>query len=46
MDAGLLDVLHDRADHHLLAVADGIDIHLDGGAQETIQQTPAIPPTL
>ena len=38
MDPGLLDVLHDGADHHLPAIADGVDIHLDGGAQETIQQ--------
>jgi hypothetical protein len=36
--AGLLDVLHDAADQHLLAVADRVDVDLDGVVQEAVQQ--------
>ena len=38
MDAGLLDVLHDAADHDFFAVANGIDVNLDGVVQETVEQ--------
>ena len=38
MDAGLLDVLHDAADHDVLAVAYCIDVDLDRVVQEAIQQ--------
>src|SRR5690606_27695854 len=40
--AGLLDVLHDRADHHLLAVAHGIHVHLDGAVEEVVEQHRAV----
>ncbi len=33
MHARLLDMLHDTADEHVLAVGDGIDIDLGGVAQ-------------
>ena len=36
---GLLDVLHDRADEHLAgAVADGVDVDLDGVLEEAVDQ--------
>jgi hypothetical protein len=38
MDAGLLDVFHDRADHARLAVGDAIDIDFDRVFQEAIDQ--------
>ena len=38
MHTGLLDVLHDPADDHTLAVADGIDVYLDRVRQETVDQ--------
>ena len=38
MHTRLLDVLHDRADHHLLAVTDGIDVDLDCLIEEMIEQ--------
>jgi hypothetical protein len=38
MHAGLLDVLHDGANDHLLAVAHRIDVDLDRRTQKTIQQ--------
>ena len=38
MDARLLDVLHDAADHHLLAIADCVDVHLDGVTEKTVHQ--------
>ncbi len=38
MDAGLLDVLHDAADVHGLAVAHRVDVHLDGTFQEAVEQ--------
>ena len=40
--AGLLDVLHDAADQHVLAVADRIDVHLDGDVEEAIEQHRAV----
>ena len=49
VDAGLLDVLHDAADHHLGAVADAVDVDLDRVVEEAVQQhrrllaTPAPP---
>ena len=30
MDAGFLDVLHDAADEHVLAIGEAIDVDLDG----------------
>ena len=38
MHARLFDVFHDAADQHVLAVADGIDVHFDGEIQESIEQ--------
>ena len=38
MDTGLLDMLHDAADEHPLAVSDAIDIDLDGIVQEAVKQ--------
>ena len=38
MHACLLDVLHDTANHHIGAIADAIDIHLNGIIQETVKQ--------
>ncbi|MNK62475.1 hypothetical protein D3C87_816560 [compost metagenome] len=38
VDTGLLDVLHDAADDHVHAVADGVHVHLGGVVQEAIQQ--------
>ena len=38
MDAGLLDMLHDAADHHPLAVGQGIHIHLGGIVEEAVEQ--------
>ena len=43
MDAGLLNVLHDRTDHHLLTIAHQVDVDLDGGIKEIIQQYRAVP---
>ncbi|RMU21617.1 hypothetical protein ALP35_05604 [Pseudomonas savastanoi pv. glycinea] len=42
MNARLLDVLHDRANHHVSPVADRIDVHLDGTVQEVVQQHRAV----
>ena len=42
MDAGLLDVLHDAADDDFLAVADRIDVDLDGEVEESVEQDRAI----
>jgi hypothetical protein len=36
--AGLLDVLHDAADHHLLAVGQRIDVDLGGVVEEAVEQ--------
>ena len=38
MDAGLLDVLHHPADHHGLAVGNGVDVDLDRALEEPIDQ--------
>ena len=38
MHAGLLDVLHDAADQHFLAVADRVDVDLDRVVQEAVEQ--------
>ena len=38
MDACLLDVLHDRADHHALAVADGVDVDLYRRLEEIVEE--------
>ena len=38
MHTGLFDVLHDRADHDLLAVADRIDVDLDRLIEKVIEQ--------
>ena len=38
MDAGLLDVLHDRADHRDVAIADAIDIDFGGVVEEAVHQ--------
>src|SRR5690554_4682264 len=42
VNTSLLDVLHDAADNHVGAVTNGIDIHLDGGIQEVVQQYRAV----
>ena len=42
MDPRLLDVLHDAADQHLVAVADRIDIDLDRIVEEPIEQHRAV----
>ena len=38
MDAGLLDVLHHAADHHVRAVGDDVDVDLDRVGQELVDQ--------
>ena len=38
MDAGLLDVLHDRADHRPGAVANRVDVDLDRVLDEAVDQ--------
>ena len=38
MHAGLLDVLHDRADHDLLAIAHRVDVDLDRLIEKVIEQ--------
>ena len=38
MDAGLLDVLHHAADVHLGAVAQRVDVDLDGVLEEPVDQ--------
>ena len=38
MHAGLLDVLHDRADHDVAAVADRVDVDLDRVLDEAVDQ--------
>ena len=40
--AGLLDVLHDAADQHVLAVAHRIDVDLDGDVEEAVEQHRAV----
>ena len=42
MHASLFDMLHDRADHHVLAITDGIDVDFDGAVEEVIQQHRAV----
>ena len=42
MHAGLLDVLHDAADVDVLAVADGVDVHLDREVEEAVEQHRAV----
>ena len=43
MDPGLLDVLHDPRDPHLLAVAERVDVDLDRVLQEAVQEDRAPP---
>ena len=38
VDAGFLDVLHDAADEDVLAVAEAVDVDLDGAAQVAVEQ--------
>ena len=38
MDPRLLDVLHDPGHDHLLAVGDGVHVHLDGVFEEAVDQ--------
>ena len=38
MHPGLLDVLHDGADHHVAPVADRVHIHFDGLVEEAVEQ--------
>ena len=40
--AGLLDVLHDPADPHLVAVAQRIDVQLDGVLEEAVEEDLAV----
>ena len=42
MDAGLLDVLHDRADDGDLAIGDAVDIDLGGVVEEAVDQHGAL----
>ena len=42
MHARLLDVLHDAADQHVLAVAAGVDVDFDGDIEETVEQHGAV----
>ncbi len=37
MDAGLLDVLHDARDPHLLPVAQGVDVDFDRVLEEAVE---------
>ena len=38
MDAGFLDMLHDAADEDVLAVAEAVDVDLDGVGQVAVEQ--------
>ena len=38
MDAGLLDVLHDAGDEHVLAVGERVDVDLDGVGEVAVDQ--------
>ena len=38
MDAGLLDVLHDGADHGGLAVGDAVDVDFGGVVEEAVDE--------
>ena len=38
VDAGLFDVLHDGADHHLLAVRHGVDVHFHGLVEKAVEE--------
>src|SRR2546430_608833 len=42
MHAGLLDVLHDAADQHVLAVAHRVHVHFDGDVEEAVEQHRAV----
>ncbi len=42
MDAGLLDVLHDPADVHVGAVAQRVDVDLDGVVEEAVDEHGAV----
>ena len=42
MDAGLLDVLHDRADHGGFAVGNAIDVHFGGVVEEAVDEHRAL----
>ena len=42
MNAGLFNMLHDAANHHVGAVANGINVDFDGGIQEMVQQYRAV----
>ena len=42
MDAGLLDVLHDAGDEGVLAVAEAVDVDLDGVGQVAVDQQRAL----
>ena len=44
MHARLLDMLHDAADEHVLAIGDGVDIDLDGVAQIAVEQQRVLAP--
>jgi hypothetical protein len=36
--AGLLNVLHDAADHHTLAIGEGVNVHFGGIVEEAVEQ--------
>ena len=38
MNARLFDVLHDRSDDDMLAIGNSVDIHLDSGVEEPVEQ--------
>ncbi len=42
VNASLLDMLHDRADHHDLAVAYRVDVDFDGAVEEVVEQHRAV----
>src|SRR5690606_2368030 len=42
VDTSLLDVLHDRTDHHDLPVADRVYVDFDGTVEEVVQQHRAV----
>jgi hypothetical protein len=46
VDARLLDVLHDAADDDARAVADCVDVHLEGVLQELVDENGAVAATL
>jgi hypothetical protein len=42
VDAGFLDVLHHPGDEHVLAIGEGVDVHLDGVREVAVEQQRAL----